>query len=145
MKDLTYRLDALLHHLLDSIMCSCKIFEALWNWIMRQHLSALFLHSYGVLTNLNTPPHCHVFFFGATNRGRGGKTTLGNGHAWSSQSPRGWWRTGENGGNSLWNHVVPQRPSRLRWQNHQKSCSNFAIECWVNTCMDFNQIWWGYH
>ena len=27
-----------------------------------------------------------------------------NGQAWSSASPRGQWRTGENGGNWLWNH-----------------------------------------
>ena len=33
------------------------------------------------------------------DRGRGGKTTSGNGQAWSSLSPRGQWRTGENGGN----------------------------------------------
>ena len=48
-------------------------------------------------------------------RGRGGKTTLGNGQAWSSASPRGQWRTGKK-----WRKlvaklsVVPQRPSRLR-------------------------------
>ena len=39
------------------------------------------------------------------DRGRGGKTTSGNGRAWSSPSPRGQWRTGENGGNWLWNHL----------------------------------------
>ena len=63
------------------------------------------------------------------DRGRGRKTTLGNGQAWTSQSPRGQWRTekkwrklvaklsvvpqvlegsGEkrkNGGNWLWNHL----------------------------------------
>ena len=31
------------------------------------------------------------------DRGRGGKTTSGNGQAWSSPSPRGQWRTGKNG------------------------------------------------
>ena len=30
---------------------------------------------------------------------RGGKTTSGNGQAWSSPSPKGQWRTGKNGGN----------------------------------------------
>ena len=30
------------------------------------------------------------------DRGRGGKTTSGNGQAWSSASPRGQWRTGKN-------------------------------------------------
>ena len=30
---------------------------------------------------------------------RGGKTTSGDGQAWSSQSPRGQWRTEKNGGN----------------------------------------------
>ena len=39
------------------------------------------------------------------DRGRGGKTTSGNGQAWSSPSPRGQWRTGKNGGNWLWNYV----------------------------------------
>ena len=33
------------------------------------------------------------------DRGRGGKTTSGNGQALSSRSPRGQWRTGKNGGN----------------------------------------------
>ena len=33
------------------------------------------------------------------DRGRGGKTTSGNGQAWSSPSPRGQLRTGKNGGN----------------------------------------------
>ena len=31
--------------------------------------------------------------------GRGGKTTSGNGQAWGLPSPKGQWRTGENGGN----------------------------------------------
>ena len=39
------------------------------------------------------------------DRGRGGKTTLGNGPAWSSPSPREKWRTGEHGGNWLRNHL----------------------------------------
>ena len=30
---------------------------------------------------------------------RGGKTTSGNGRAWSLPSPRGQWKTGKNGGN----------------------------------------------
>ena len=39
------------------------------------------------------------------DRGRGGKTTSGNGQAWSLPSPRGQWRTGTNGENWLWNHL----------------------------------------
>ena len=39
------------------------------------------------------------------DRGRGGKTTSGNGQAWSSASPRGQWRTGENGDHWLENHL----------------------------------------
>ena len=35
------------------------------------------------------------------DRGRGGKTTLRNGQAWSSASPRGQWRTERNGTNWL--------------------------------------------
>ena len=33
------------------------------------------------------------------DRGRGEKTTAGNGQAWCSASPRGQWRTGKNGEN----------------------------------------------
>ena len=39
------------------------------------------------------------------DRGRGGKTTSGNGQAWSSPSPRGRWRTGKNGGKWLRKHL----------------------------------------
>ena len=39
------------------------------------------------------------------DNGRGGKTTSGNGQAWSSASPRGKWRTGKNGENWLQNHL----------------------------------------
>ena len=39
------------------------------------------------------------------DRGRGGKTTSGNGQAWSSASPRGQWRAGENGKNWLQNYL----------------------------------------
>ena len=39
------------------------------------------------------------------HRGRGGKTTSGNGQAWSSPSPKGQWRTRGNGGNWLRNHL----------------------------------------
>ena len=42
---------------------------------------------------------------GKAVRGRGGKTTSGNEQAWSLQSPRRQWRTGENGGNWLQNHL----------------------------------------
>ena len=39
------------------------------------------------------------------DRGRGGKTTSGNGQALSSPSPRGQWRTGKNGENWWQNHM----------------------------------------
>ena len=39
------------------------------------------------------------------DRGRDGKTTLGNGQAWRSASPRGQWRLGKNGENWLQNHL----------------------------------------
>ena len=38
------------------------------------------------------------------DRGRGGKTTSGNGRAWSSAGPRLQWRTGKNWENWLQNH-----------------------------------------
>ena len=39
------------------------------------------------------------------DRKRGGKTTSGNGLAWSSPSPRGPWRKEKDGGNWLRNHL----------------------------------------
>ena len=39
------------------------------------------------------------------DKGRSGKTTLGNGQAWRSASPRGQWRLGKNGENWLQNHL----------------------------------------
>ena len=39
------------------------------------------------------------------DKGRGEKTTSGNGQAWSSASPKGKWKTGENGENWLQNHL----------------------------------------
>ena len=39
------------------------------------------------------------------DKGRGGKTTSGNGQAWSSPSPRGQWKTVKNGGHWLRNHL----------------------------------------
>ena len=39
------------------------------------------------------------------DRGRGGKTTSGNGQALSSTSPRGQWRRGKIGENWLQNHL----------------------------------------
>ena len=39
------------------------------------------------------------------DRGRGGKTTLGNGQTWSLASPWGQWTTGKNGENWLQNHL----------------------------------------
>ena len=44
-------------------------------------------------------------------KGRDGKTTSGNGLAWSLASPRGQWRTGKNGENWLQNHLwCPSNP-----------------------------------
>ena len=48
------------------------------------------------------------------DKGRGGKTTSGNGQAWSSASPRGQWRTGKNGKNWLQNYLWC--PNDLRGQ-----------------------------
>ena len=45
------------------------------------------------------------------DRGRGGKTTSGNGQAWSSAISRGQWRTGKNGENWLQNNLwCPKDP-----------------------------------
>ena len=49
------------------------------------------------------------------DRRRGGKTTLGNGQAWSLPSPRGQWRTGKKRRKLVVkSSVVPKRPSWLR-------------------------------
>ena len=52
-------------------------------------------------------PPCKAQWKGEEDKAdrRGGKTTSGNGQAWSSPKPRGQWRTGKNGGNWLWNHL----------------------------------------
>ena len=48
-------------------------------------------------------------------RGRGGKTTSGNGQAWSSPGPRGQWKTGKKWRKLVVkSSVVPHRPPRLR-------------------------------
>ena len=48
------------------------------------------------------------------DRGRDGKTTSGNGQAWSSAGPRGQCRRGKNGGNWLRNHLwCPNHPRGL--------------------------------
>ena len=62
------------------------------------------------------------------DRGGGGKTTLGNGQAWSSPSPRGQWRRGKNGGNWLQNHVVPHWPLRLRdrWDEREMRYESYC-------------------
>ena len=54
-------------------------------------------------------PSCKVQLKGGedkADRRRGGKTTSGNGQAWSSQNPRGQWRTDKNGGNWLRSHLL---------------------------------------
>ena len=53
-----------------------------------------------------------LLVFLENNRGRGGKTTPGNGHAWSLLSPRRQRRTGKNGGNRLQNHLWCPKDSR---------------------------------
>ena len=45
------------------------------------------------------------------DKGRGGKTTSGNGQAWSSASPRGQWRTRKNGEN--WLQIICGAPTTL--------------------------------
>ena len=69
-------------------------------------------------------PSCKAQWKGGedkADKGRGGKTTSGNGQACSSPSPRGQWRTGKNGGNWLRNHLgCPNDPrcsgiDEMRW------------------------------
>ena len=58
------------------------------------------------------------------DKGRGGKTTSGNGQAWSSPSPRGRWRTGKNGGNWWWNHLWCSKDPRGWGINHDHDDEN---------------------
>ena len=71
------------------------------------------------------------------DRGRGGKTTSGNGLAWSSPSPRGQWRTGNNWGNWLRNqrNAVPQRPLRLRdrWDEMRWERQILCVVLWFSS------------
>ena len=53
-------------------------------------------------------PFCKAQWRGEEDKAvsrRGEKTASGTGQAWSSQNHRGQWRTGENGGNWLWDHL----------------------------------------
>ena len=63
------------------------------------------------------------------DRGRGGKTTSGNGQAWNSPNPRGQRRTGKNGENWLWNHLwCPNDPHGYRIDDDdQMSFGAFAL------------------
>ena len=67
------------------------------------------------------------------DRGRGGKTTSGNGWAWSSPSPRGQWRTGNKLRKLVAkSSVMPQRHSRLRDRWDEKiwlTTSRFTAIC----------------
>ena len=59
------------------------------------------------------------------DKGRGGKTTSGNGQAWSSASARGQWRTGKNGKKLVVkSSVVPKRPSRLMMMTYTVERTN---------------------
>ena len=60
-----------------------------------------------------------------SDRGRGWKTTSGNGQAWSWPSPKGQWRTGQNGGNWLWNHLW--YPNNHRCQGIDDDDDEFII------------------
>ena len=62
-------------------------------------------------------PFCEAQWTGEADkadRGRDERTTSGNGQAWSLPSPRGQWRTVENGENWLQNHLwCPNDPRDL--------------------------------
>ena len=80
------------------------------------------------------------------DRGRDGKTTSGDGQAWSLPSLRGQWRTEKNGGNWLWNHCGAQWPSQLRdrwwwwwWWWEAYSCFIFVLWLWS---YEFHSIHW---
>ena len=63
-------------------------------------------------------PSCKAHWKGEedkADKGRGGKTSSGNGQVWRSASPRGQWRAGEKWRKLIAkSSVVPQRPPRLR-------------------------------
>ena len=65
------------------------------------------------------------------DKGRGGKTTSGNGQAWSSASPRGQWRTGKNGENWLQNHLWCPN-DRLRDGHYLLRCMVSEYSLWAH-------------
>ena len=74
----------------------------------RKETQTAMVWSYLLFHQVWPKPSCKAQWKGEedkADRGRGGKTTSGNGQAWSLPSPRGQWRTGKNGGNWLWNHL----------------------------------------
>ena len=90
-------------------------------------------------------PSCKTQWKGEENKAdrvRGGKTTSGNGQAWSSASPRGQWRIGENGENWLQNHLWCPNDHRGRViddddnddDDQRLSPSSFAMYLAVGYC-----------
>ena len=66
--------------------------------------------------------------------GRGGKTTTGNGQAWSSPSPGGQWRTGKGRGNWLRNHLwCPNDPRGQGIDGDDDWAMNINLVLPVNT------------
>ena len=63
-----------------------------------------------------------------SDRKRGGKTTWGNGQAWSWPSPRGQWRTEKWRKLVVKSFVLPQRPLQLRdrWRWRKGPCGWWA-------------------
>ena len=77
------------------------------------------------------------------DKGRGGKTTSGNGQAWSSASPRGQWRTGKNGENWLQNHLWCHNDPRGEGiDDDDDDFSPFSTALWVtrthNSCSELH-------
>ena len=66
------------------------------------------------------------------DRGRDGKTTSGNGQAWSSSSPREQWRTGENGENWLRNYLwSPNDPRGSEIDEMRQRGLHFVIQSFI--------------
>ena len=86
-------------------------------------------------------PSCRAQWKGEEDKGRSRKTTSGNGQAWSSPRPRRQWRTGENGGRLLQNHLWC--PSRLRYK--WDDMRNWHIFAFFFLCKQFTNCSQTFH
>ena len=93
---------------LSKLYAQSAYFRRLWHSVMQRYPS--FVHQ------VWPKPSCKAQWKGEedkVDRGRGGRTTSGNGQAWSLAGPRGQWRTGKNGKKLVAELSVVHAPTTL--------------------------------